>query len=170
MDIKNQGRKRERSAGFILLQPDGDGDWRVLILRAAIWRGGKIAAYSKTWDVPKGHVNPGESDLEAALRETQEETQFEIDPAAMTWGKVTHTVAQKNKDVAVFVAEWRDAADPVFLPGEHGYPEHADFMWASWSHAYNNVYDAMKTGIIWAYTVSHNCSEQEAISKITAGV
>ena len=30
--------------------------------------------YGKHWDYPKGHVNAGESDLEAAMRELEEET------------------------------------------------------------------------------------------------
>ena len=46
-------KKKERSAGFIIVRKEADG-WRVLGLRVY----GKI-------DIPKGHVEPGESDIRA---------------------------------------------------------------------------------------------------------
>lgn len=44
-----------------------------------------LMEHSNRWDLPKGHVDPGESDLETALRELQEETgisanQIKLDP------------------------------------------------------------------------------------------
>jgi len=174
-NIKNQDRKlekpREKSAGFIVLKPDGDGDWRVLILRAAIYsKEGKLTGQvSKAWDIPKGHVEGRESDLDAATRETKEETQFDIVPAMMAWGPQSFTVEQAKKDVSVFLCEWNADQDPVFLPGKMGFPEHSDFLWASWSLAYTNVYGAMKKGIVWSYSVTHDCSEQEALDKIIQG-
>jgi 8-oxo-dGTP pyrophosphatase MutT (NUDIX family) len=53
----------ERSAGFVIYHDDGDGDLTYLLLD-----------YGQHWDYPKGHVEPGESDLDAALRELREET------------------------------------------------------------------------------------------------
>ncbi len=35
------------------------------------------------WDLPKGHVDPGESDLECALRELVEETAIKADDIAL---------------------------------------------------------------------------------------
>jgi 8-oxo-dGTP pyrophosphatase MutT (NUDIX family) len=56
---------QERSAGVIVFKRDG---------RVA---GGKLFLlldYGKFWDFPKGHVERGEDDLTAALRELAEET------------------------------------------------------------------------------------------------
>ena len=44
-----------------------------------------LMKHADRWDLPKGHVDPGETDLECALRELQEETgiakkHLEIDP------------------------------------------------------------------------------------------
>ena len=55
---------RERSAGVVLYSGDGEKR-RYLVLRHR--NGGH-------WSLPKGHIEPGESEQEAALRETREET------------------------------------------------------------------------------------------------
>jgi 8-oxo-dGTP pyrophosphatase MutT (NUDIX family) len=44
-----------------------------------------LLRHADRWDLPKGHCDPGESDLQTALRETQEETglapeQIRVDP------------------------------------------------------------------------------------------
>ena len=161
------GRKRQRSAGFIVLKPDGDGDWRVLILHSSVVKSGRIVA--QIWDIPKGHVNAGETDFEAALREANEETQF--DPrqleSGMRWGSDYYTVVQKNKDVVVFLTEWDSDVDPAFVENaESGIMEHDAHLWADWALAIRSVYPAMQDGIIWAYSVSHDCTPAEAKARI----
>ena len=50
-----------------------------------IWRQKKkhreflLMEHPKRWDLPKGHVDPGETDLQCALRETVEETAITAD-------------------------------------------------------------------------------------------
>ncbi len=55
---------KERSAGFLLFRTaSSTGARKYLILN-----------YGRHWDLPKGHVEAGESDAAAALRELEEET------------------------------------------------------------------------------------------------
>ncbi|WP_299298211.1 NUDIX hydrolase [uncultured Tateyamaria sp.] len=39
------------------------------------------------WDLPGGGIEPGETPLECALRETYEELTLRIDPAVVKWGR-----------------------------------------------------------------------------------
>jgi bis(5'-nucleosidyl)-tetraphosphatase len=55
--------RAERSAGFIIFRNDKDARRLYLVLD-----------YGRFWDYPKGHVEKGEDDLTAALRELEEET------------------------------------------------------------------------------------------------
>ena len=59
----NDGRGREFSAGGVVLK-----EGRVLLVRARNLKGDLV------WTFPKGHVEPGETPREAALREVEEET------------------------------------------------------------------------------------------------
>ena len=60
----------EFSAGGIVLRPRADGGWDVLLIAT---HGGE------RWSLPKGHVEPGESEAEAAVREVREETGVEAE-------------------------------------------------------------------------------------------
>ena len=55
--------RRERSAGVVVYRLGDDGARRYLLLD-----------YGRFWDYPKGHVEGGEDDEAAALRELAEET------------------------------------------------------------------------------------------------
>lgn len=57
--------RHERSAGFIIYHAGTDGDGEVEYL---------VLDYGRHWDFPKGHVEAGEDDLAAAVRELHEET------------------------------------------------------------------------------------------------
>ncbi|MCP4782108.1 MAG: NUDIX domain-containing protein [Fuerstiella sp.] len=53
--------KEPRSCGFLIVK--GDPIQSFLLMK-----------HANRWDLPKGHVDPGETDLECALRELEEET------------------------------------------------------------------------------------------------
>jgi len=56
--------RKERSAGFVVFTEREDGKRLYLLLHYP----------SGHWDFPKGHVEEGESEIRAALRELREET------------------------------------------------------------------------------------------------
>ncbi len=57
--------RQERSAGFILFRTDSSAPGGRLFL---------LLDYGRHWDYAKGHVEEGETDLAAAIRELHEET------------------------------------------------------------------------------------------------
>lgn len=60
--------RQERSAGFVIYYrppPETDGERTMKFL---------LLDYGRHWDFPKGHVEAGEDDLMAAVRELREET------------------------------------------------------------------------------------------------
>ncbi|MCP4171204.1 MAG: NUDIX domain-containing protein [Fuerstiella sp.] len=58
--------KEPRSCGFLIVK--GDPIQSFLLMK-----------HANRWDLPKGHVDPGETDLECALRELEEETGIRLD-------------------------------------------------------------------------------------------
>jgi bis(5'-nucleosidyl)-tetraphosphatase len=57
--------KDQRSAGVVVYRPDTNAPGGRMFL---------LLDYGRYWDLPKGHVEKGEDDLTAALRELHEET------------------------------------------------------------------------------------------------
>lgn len=105
--------KRERSAGFVCFREEpGSGIRKWLLLD-----------YGQHWDFPKGHVEPGESDLEAAIRELREETS--LTPVEVCSGfaqSLSYYFRSPKKGlvfktVTFFLA--RLGNDPVLLSSEH---------------------------------------------------
>lgn len=58
--------KKARSCGF-------------LIVRGSPIESFLLMQHAKRWDLPKGHVDPGETDMECAIRELEEETGIPTD-------------------------------------------------------------------------------------------
>ncbi len=90
------------------------------------------------WDLPKGHVDPGETDLECALRELEEETGFAageltIDPdfcyeqryyvAAGRYGSDPEEMVEKT--LRIFLARVAEQRNPAVT-------EHIGFRWFPW--------------------------------------
>ena len=94
------------------------GDWRLLVLRAY-----------QNWDFPKGVVNPHEDPLEAAKRETEEETG--ITDLDFVFGEdYKETVPYSGNKVArYYVAETHASDITLPLSKELGRPEHDEFRW-----------------------------------------
>ena len=106
-----------RSAGVVVVRRSADS-WRCLLLRA----------YGD-WDFPKGLIEDGESPLNAARRETTEETS--LTELAFVWGEVfCETAPYARGKVARYYLARSDSGD-VSLPisAELGRPEHHEFRW-----------------------------------------
>jgi bis(5'-nucleosidyl)-tetraphosphatase len=87
------------------------------------------------WDLPKGHVDAGESDTECALRELREETGIEADDIELDPGfrfVIEYDVKAKkagdetgHKTAVYFLA--RLLRDVTIAPTEH-----AGYQWFAW--------------------------------------
>lgn len=130
------------SAGVVALRQTDEG-WRVLLLRVYNY-----------WDFPKGRVEPGETALATAKRETREETT--IEDLQFSWGEThmdTAPYGREQKVARYFVA--RTATEKVFLPvnPELGKPEHHEFRWCDWATAEQLVPERLWPVLQWAQDV-----------------
>lgn len=106
------------AAGIIVVRRVAEG-WRYLLLRAYNY-----------WDFPKGEVEEGETPLETALREVEEETGLK--DLNFRWGRVfTETAPYNNgrKKARYYLAETSESA-VTFAPNPKiGRPEHHEYRW-----------------------------------------
>ena len=96
------------------------GNWQLLVLRAY-----------KNWDFPKGIVEANEDPLDAATRETTEETG--ITDLEFVFGEnYKETVPYAGNKVArYYVAETRTEQITLPVSEELGRPEHHEFRWVT---------------------------------------
>ncbi|KAK7111215.1 hypothetical protein V1264_010887 [Littorina saxatilis] len=83
--------------------------------------------YGGHWGTPKGHVDPGESEFQTALRETEEEAGLTKDSLNIlkNFESVLHYEARGNpKKVVYWLSELKDPNSPVTLSHEH-----TDYKW-----------------------------------------
>jgi len=114
---------RKLAAGAVVFRRTENGV-RLLVLRAY-----------KNWDFPKGMVEPGESELDAARRECAEETGLaELD---FPFGDAHRdTVPYAGGKVArYFLAETQATAITLPVSPELGRPEHHEWRWVSFEEA-----------------------------------
>src|SRR5262245_18128616 len=103
----------QKSCGFLILR--GDPVREFLLMR-----------HADRWDLPKGHVDPGETEMQCALRELREETgldESDIEPVAGFRFTLEYPVRNKrtgqidDKTLVVFLA--RVIRDVEISPTEH---------------------------------------------------
>ncbi|XP_027521187.1 bis(5'-nucleosyl)-tetraphosphatase [asymmetrical] [Corapipo altera] len=74
------------------------------------------------WTPPKGHVDPGEDDLQTAFRETQEEAGLQASQLTLVEGyrkELHYPVRGKPKTVVYWLAEVKDCNTEIKLSEEH---------------------------------------------------
>lgn len=131
-------RSRRLSAGIVVVRQTQDGA-RFLLLRAY-----------RNWDFPKGVVEHGERALDAAVRETDEETG--IADLTFDWGEdyVETEPYDGNKVARYYLARTR--RDRLRLPvsPELGRPEHHEYRWVDLDEASALTPERLAPVIAWA--------------------
>ena len=91
-----------------------------------------VRAYSN-WDFPKGHLEPGETHIEAAVRELEEETTLSLQDVKLNGLKapsVTYGSGKGKKTATYFLADRTSDKSPVLPVSEElGRPENDEFKW-----------------------------------------
>ncbi len=126
------------SCGIVLARETNDGI-RTLLLRA--WH---------HWDFPKGLREGGESALEAARRELQEETG--IADVELDWGdRFMETGPYNHGKTARYYLASTAASEVVMGPSpETGKPEHHEWRWVSFDEAYDMTAPRVRGVVQWA--------------------
>ena len=128
----------KRAAGTVVFRRTDRGV-RLLVLRAY-----------KNWDFPKGLIEPGESELDAARRETTEETglanlEFPFGDA------YKDTLAYAGGKVArYFIAETQESGIELPVSPELGRPEHHEWRWVSYDEAEDLLPPRLGIVLEWA--------------------
>lgn len=117
--------KQPRACGFLIVK--GDPIEQFLLMK-----------HPTRWDLPKGHVDPGESDLECALRELVEETgigkaDIKIDKQFIHEAKYkvkakryTGESGEVKKTMRIFLGRLVNDVDIVVS-------EHGGYEWFDWN-------------------------------------
>ena len=126
------------SAGVVVVRQHDDG-WRLLVLRAY-----------RNWDFPKGGVEPGETPLDAAIRETAEEAA--ISDLAFRWGEGYCETAPygRGKVARYYLAETMQTHITLPVSPELGRPEHDEWRWVGFDEAGRLLPPRLQPVLAWA--------------------
>ncbi len=131
------------SAGVIVCRKDKNGSFLFLLLRAYGF-----------WDFPKGIVEPGEDPVDAAVRETREETT--IDDLKFKWGYVfkdTGPYNNRTKIARYYIAETLTTKVELPVNPEIGKPEHDAYKWFTCKDALETVAPRVRNALLWACSI-----------------
>jgi len=132
-------------AGIVVVKKD-KGDLKFLGLRA-----------KKGFDIPKGGVDPGESPIETAIRETFEEASLSEPDLNFEWGKSSIKIDGR---LVIFIASTSQVPEIGINP-KTGKKEHSGFSWLSFDDMTSNCKDFLKPAISWAHDVIQNESKRD---------
>lgn len=131
-------RNPPRAAGAVVFRRTPRGV-RLLVLRAY-----------QNWDFPKGLVEPGESELDAAKRECAEETGLaDLD---FPFGDAHQdTLPYSGGKIArYFLAETEETELELPVSEELGRPEHHEWRWVSFEEAEDVLPPRLAVVLDWA--------------------
>lgn len=141
--IEMDSRKiRRTSSGSVILRKI-DGQWNALLLRA--W---------SHWDFPKGNVEPGETLMEAALREVQEETG--ITELSFPWGAAFARTPVYSRDKVAYYSIAATTTEQVILAPNPvtGLKEHDEFRWVPWPEVPKHLSPRLSCITDWVSSVT----------------
>ncbi|MDJ0274326.1 MAG: bis(5'-nucleosyl)-tetraphosphatase [Nitrososphaerota archaeon] len=119
--------RRERSAGFVVFSEREDGTRLYLLLHYP----------SGHWDFPKGHVEQGESDIRAALRELREETGLNDVEVLFGFRKeISYFYTEKGEKVHKSVVYYLGKSKTTDVRISH---EHKGFEWLPFEEAMSRL-------------------------------
>lgn len=103
------------------------------------------------WDFPKGLVEAGESPLQAAIREVEEETT--LNGLQFHWGRdYRETEPYRSGKIArYYVAASDDLRVELPVSEELGHPEHDEYRWLTYDEARVLLHDRVKEIFDWAH-------------------
>lgn len=139
------------SAGIVVLSSYRDY-YRYLLLRAYNY-----------WDFPKGVVEPGETPLQAAVREVREETDIQDGDLHFRWGDVyceTQPYNHGRKMARYYIAEASTTLISLPVNPSLGRPEHSDYRWVSRAAA-AAAHPRVRAVLGWADEVLRNVPAQQ---------
>ena len=133
---------RTVSAGVILVNLNPQG-CRYLVLRAYNY-----------WDFPKGLVEEGETALETALREVEEETG--LSRLIFRWGEDYRETPPygRGKVARYYLAESPDTEVVLPVSAELGRPEHHEYRWAGYTEVRALVVPRLVPILDWAHRLT----------------
>ena len=136
---RRRGRIRTLSAGVVLVRREGAA-WRFLLLRAYQY-----------WDFPKGGVETGETPLEGARREVQEEAG--ITDLRFHWGEQYVETGPYNhgKVARYYLAETGCEEVVLGISPELGRPEHQEYRWVDYDQAMAMTAPRVQRVLKWAW-------------------
>lgn len=111
-----------------------------------------LRAY-RNWDFPKGLVEPGESPIDAAVREVREETT--LDDISFDWGLdfIDTGPYNKGKISRYYIARSKETHIVLPVSPELGVPEHHEARWVDYAQALRMVAPRLLPVVRWAYRV-----------------
>jgi len=146
-EIMSKVSKHIISAGVIPVRLE-KGEYKFLLLRAD----------DDYWDFPKGKAEDGETKMQAALREVEEETTIKPAELNFKWGKVSRETEPygKGKVATYYIAETtRKEIELPFNP-EIGKAEHYEYRWVNYEEAMELARERIQKILKWANEVVTN--------------